>query len=79
MHALLRVPVDHVAVVLEVFSEWCGPCKSVLPTFKRIRLDKDDDAALQFLTVRLRLHIVHTVLPTAMFALYASVQSSAVP
>lgn len=37
--------------VLEVYSDWCGPCKSVLPTLKRIKLDKDDEAALQFLTV----------------------------
>ncbi|KAL3131439.1 hypothetical protein ABBQ38_007751 [Trebouxia sp. C0009 RCD-2024] len=37
--------------VLEVYSEWCGPCKSVLPTFKRIKLDKDDETTLQFLTV----------------------------
>ena len=39
--------------VVELFSEWCGPCKSVIPTFKRIRLDKDDENALLFLTVRL--------------------------
>lgn len=37
--------------VLEIYSEWCGPCKSVVPTFKRIRLDKDDEAALQFIAV----------------------------
>ena len=41
------------AAVVELYSEWCGPCKSVLPTFKRIRLDKDDENALLFLTVRL--------------------------
>lgn len=37
--------------VVELFSEWCGPCKSVLPTFRRIRLDRDDESALLFLTV----------------------------
>ncbi|KAK9820587.1 hypothetical protein WJX72_011984 [[Myrmecia] bisecta] len=37
--------------VVEVFAEWCGPCKSVLPTLKRIRLEKDDESTLQFLTV----------------------------
>jgi thiol-disulfide isomerase/thioredoxin len=37
--------------VVEVYSNWCGPCKSVLPTFKKIRVDKDDEAALLFLTV----------------------------
>lgn len=37
--------------MVEVFSEWAGPCKSVLPTFRRIRLEKDDEAALTFLTV----------------------------
>ncbi|KAG2498853.1 hypothetical protein HYH03_003045 [Edaphochlamys debaryana] len=37
--------------VVEVFSEWCGPCKSVVPTFRRIRLDRDDENALLFLTV----------------------------
>mmetsp|Transcript_20330 Transcript_20330/g.51494 ORF Transcript_20330/g.51494 Transcript_20330/m.51494 type:complete len:156 (-) Transcript_20330:485-952(-) len=37
--------------VVELFSEWCGPCKSVVPTFRRIRIDKDDEAALQFLAV----------------------------
>jgi thiol-disulfide isomerase/thioredoxin len=34
-----------------VFSEWCGPCKSVLPTFKRIRMDREDERALLFLTI----------------------------
>ena len=37
--------------VVEIFSEWAGPCKSVLPTFRRIRIDKDDEAALLFMTV----------------------------
>mmetsp|Transcript_7955 Transcript_7955/g.15479 ORF Transcript_7955/g.15479 Transcript_7955/m.15479 type:complete len:152 (-) Transcript_7955:240-695(-) len=37
--------------VVEIYSGWCGPCKSVLPTFRRIRLDKDDENALLFLTV----------------------------
>ena len=41
-------------VVLELYSEWCGPCKSVLPTLKRLRTDKDDEACLQFLLVRCR-------------------------
>ena len=36
--------------VLEV-EGWAGPCRSILPPFKRIRLDKDDEAALQFLVV----------------------------
>lgn len=39
--------------VVEVYSDWCGPCKSVLPTFRRIRMEKDDEAALLFLTVRI--------------------------
>ena len=38
--------------VVELYSEWCGPCKSVLPTFKRIRLEKDDETCLKFLVVR---------------------------
>jgi len=37
--------------VVELYSEWCGPCRSVLPTFRRIRVDRDDIAALEFLTV----------------------------
>mmetsp|Transcript_14539 Transcript_14539/g.31642 ORF Transcript_14539/g.31642 Transcript_14539/m.31642 type:complete len:156 (-) Transcript_14539:498-965(-) len=37
--------------VVELHSEWCGTCKSVIPTFKRIRLDKDDESALLFVTV----------------------------
>jgi thiol-disulfide isomerase/thioredoxin len=37
--------------VLEVFSTWCGSCKSVLPMCKKIRIEKDDEAALTFLTV----------------------------
>lgn len=37
--------------MVEVFSEWSGPCRSVLPTFKRIRIDKDDESCLQFITV----------------------------
>lgn len=37
--------------VVEVYSEWCGPCKSILPTFKRIRMDRDDEKNLLFLVV----------------------------
>ncbi|GMH34335.1 hypothetical protein BSKO_02169 [Bryopsis sp. KO-2023] len=37
--------------VVELYSEWCGPCKSVIPTFKKIRLDQEDESTLQFLTV----------------------------
>lgn len=37
--------------VVELYSEWCGPCKSVIPTFKKIRLDQEDEATLQFITV----------------------------
>lgn len=36
--------------VLEMYSEWCGPCTSVLPTLKRLRLERDDEACLKFLT-----------------------------
>ncbi|GBF88526.1 hypothetical protein Rsub_01241 [Raphidocelis subcapitata] len=36
--------------VIEVFS-YAGPCKSVLPVLKRIRLEKDNEAALMFLQV----------------------------
>ena len=38
--------------MVEVFSEWAGPCKSVLPTIKRLRMEKDDESALTFLTVK---------------------------
>lgn len=38
--------------VVEIYSEWCGVCKSVIPLFKRIRLDKEDEACLLFVTVR---------------------------
>ena len=54
MSKLSLAPLTHEIVlitVVEVYSEWAGPCKSVLPTFKRIRLEKDDEAALTFLTV----------------------------
>lgn len=40
--------------VVEVYSEWCGPCRSVLPTFKRVRTERDDEAAILFLTVGVR-------------------------
>lgn len=39
--------------VVELYSEWCGPCKSVIPTFKKIRMDQEDETTLQFLTVGL--------------------------
>lgn len=38
-------------LVVELYSGWCGPCKSVIPTFKKIRLEKDDTSTLQFLSV----------------------------
>jgi hypothetical protein len=39
--------------VVELYSEWCGPCQSVLPTFKRLRMEKDEEAYLKFLKVPL--------------------------
>lgn len=57
MHALTPVRHHHHHhhhTVVELYSSWCGICKSVQPTFRRIRLDKDDEAALTFLTVRAR-------------------------
>ena len=50
--AVLTSAILYSTSVVEVFSEWAGPCKSVLPTFKRIRMEKDDEAALTFLTVK---------------------------
>lgn len=44
---------------MELYSGWCGPCKSVLPTFKRIRIDKEDEMALEFLTVSARAMRAH--------------------
>lgn len=29
--------------MVEVFSEWSGPCKSILPTCKKLRLDGKDE------------------------------------
>lgn len=40
--------------MIEVYSEWCGSCQSVLPTFKRIRQEKEDPTCLEFLMVRPR-------------------------
>mmetsp|Transcript_4925 Transcript_4925/g.13431 ORF Transcript_4925/g.13431 Transcript_4925/m.13431 type:complete len:159 (+) Transcript_4925:210-686(+) len=37
--------------VVELYSTWCGTCKSVVPTLRRIRFDKEDEQALSFLTV----------------------------
>ncbi len=62
-HADIDVQIFHRAVV-ELYSEWCGPCKSVLPTFRRIRIEKDDEAALVFLTVRPSLLSMHQACAT---------------
>ena len=43
---------DRCSAVVELYSEWCGSCKSVQPTFKRLRTDKDDEACLRFLMVQ---------------------------
>lgn len=52
-HCIQHGPMGYGApAVIEIYSEWCGPCLSVLPTFKRIRLEKDDPACLTFLMVR---------------------------
>ena len=29
--------------VVEVYSEWSGPCKSILPTIKKLRLEGKDE------------------------------------
>eukprot|EP00884_Botryococcus_braunii_P002792 jgi/Botrbrau1/12513/Bobra.0169s0055.1 len=38
--------------VVEFYTSWCGPCLSVIPTFKRLRLERNEETLLQFLTVR---------------------------
>lgn len=40
-----------VTAVVELYSAWCGPCKAVISTFKRIFYDSGD--GLKFFTVRL--------------------------
>lgn len=37
--------------LIEVFSEWSGPCKSILPTCKKLRLDGKDEEQLAFLLI----------------------------
>lgn len=36
--------------VVEIYAEWAGPCRSVLPTFRRIRIERDDESSLLFVT-----------------------------
>mmetsp|Transcript_7075 Transcript_7075/g.24552 ORF Transcript_7075/g.24552 Transcript_7075/m.24552 type:complete len:141 (-) Transcript_7075:291-713(-) len=38
--------------VVEIYSEWCGNCTSVIPTLKRLRMEKDDESCLKFLSVK---------------------------
>ena len=35
--------------VIEVYSDWCGPCKSIVDTLDQERKDTDDPVSLQFL------------------------------
>lgn len=37
--------------VVEVFSDWSGPCKSILPTFKKLRMEGRDEEVLSFLMI----------------------------
>jgi hypothetical protein len=45
MTARLPASVEPVAAaaVVEVYSEWAGPCKSILPTYRKLRLDGTDE------------------------------------
>lgn len=36
--------------VVDVYQEWCGPCKALLSTFKRVKNEIGDDL-LRFATV----------------------------
>lgn len=38
--------------VIELYADWCGPCKAVVPTFKKMRLEQTDACLLTFLLVR---------------------------
>ena len=38
-------------IVIEVFSEWCGPCKSLSEVLDQERREVDDPVSLQFLRV----------------------------
>lgn len=40
---LLAAQLRCAAAVVEVFSEWAGPCKSILPTIKKLRLEGKDE------------------------------------
>ena len=47
-HALTRGVLRN--VVVECYKEWCGPCKAVVSSFRRISLDLGD-APIKFYTV----------------------------
>jgi thiol-disulfide isomerase/thioredoxin len=38
-------------VIVDVFTEWCGPCKAVLTSFKKFNLEYVDKIPLRFLLV----------------------------
>ena len=39
--------------VIDVYAAWCGPCKSIINTFKRIKIDCSDEL-LSFAIVRIK-------------------------
>jgi len=39
-----------VCSVVDVYQEWCGPCKALISTFKRVKNESGDDL-LRFATV----------------------------
>lgn len=41
--------------MIEIYSEWCGPCIPAITYFKKARTEiSDDEEALQFIKARIR-------------------------
>lgn len=38
--------------VIDVHQHWCGPCKVIQSSFRRVYLEHGDKAAIKFYTVR---------------------------
>jgi thiol-disulfide isomerase/thioredoxin len=49
---ILEHPDKAKLLVLDVFTEWCGPCKELIPTFKSLQMNTDFfDDRVQIFTV----------------------------